>query len=370
MTPTPTPAPTPTLKLRDLAEALQCRLEGNGDLDISRVAGIERAQPGDLTFVDNPRYAPFLASTRASAVILSRDQPLPALPPAASLAVLRTDQPYVAFARAVALFAPAAARPKGVDALSAVAADATLGAEVSIGPFVTVGPGASVGARTTIQSHVAIGAGARIGEDCLLYSQISIRDRVAIGDRVIVHDGVVIGSDGFGFAKQPDGTHLKIPQTAGVVIEDDVEIGANTTIDRPAVGETRIRAGTKIDNLVHIAHGVSVGRRVLFAAQVGVSGSTVVEDDVILAGQVGVAGHLRLGKGVMATAQSGIPGSIEAGQYVSGSPAIPHQDWLKSAAAYRQLPALRKRVAELEHRIAQLQEKLEECRIRLNSQNQ
>ncbi len=354
------------LKLRDLAGQLQCRLEGDGSLDIQRVAGIEHAQPGDITFVDNPLYAPFLATTRASAVILTTDQRLPTTRDGAALAVLRSDHPYVTFAHAVALFAPATVPKKGIDPLSAVAADATLGADVSIGPFVTIGAGASIGARTTIHPQVAVGAGARIGDDCILYPQVSIRDRVAIGHRVIIHDGVVIGSDGFGFAKQPDGTHLKIPQTADVVIEDDVEIGANTTIDRPAVGETRIRAGTKIDNLVHIAHGVSVGRRVLFAAQVGVSGSTVVEDDVILAGQVGVAGHLRLGRGVVATAQSGIPSSIDAGQYVSGSPAIPHRDWLKSAAAYRQLPALRKRVAELEHRIAELEEKLEECRIRLN----
>jgi UDP-3-O-[3-hydroxymyristoyl] glucosamine N-acyltransferase len=356
--------PTPSMKLRDLAEALQCRLEGDGSLDIRRVCGIENAQPGDITFVDNPLYAPFLSTTRASAVILSASQPLPASRDT-PLAVLRSDHPYMAFARAVAVFAPAIAPKKGIDPQSAVAPDVSLGADVSIGPFVTIGAGASIGARTAIHAHVAIGPGARIGDECILYPQVSIRDRVTIGNRVILHDGVVVGSDGFGFAKQPDGTHLKIPQTADVVIEDDVEIGANSTIDRPAVGETRICAGTKIDNLVHIAHGVSVGRRVIFAAQVGISGSTVVEDDVILAGQVGVAGHLTLGKGVMATAQSGIPSSIDAGQYVSGSPAIPHQDWLKSAAAYRQLPALRKRVAELEHRIVELEEKLEECRIRL-----
>jgi UDP-3-O-[3-hydroxymyristoyl] glucosamine N-acyltransferase len=351
------------MKLRELAERLQCRLEGDGDIDVRRVAGIQHAQPGDITFIDNPRYVSFLATTHASAVILTPAQPLAS---GRALGVLRSDRPYVAFARALALFAPDAAQKAGIDPLSVIAADATVGAGVSIGPFVTVGAGASIGARTTIRPHVAIGAGASVGDDCVVYSHVSIRDRVAIGDRVIVHDGVVIGSDGFGFAKQADGTHLKIPQTAGVVIEDDVEIGANSTIDRPAVGETRIRAGTKIDNLVHIAHGVSVGQRVIFAAQVGVSGSTVVEDDVILAGQVGVAGHLRLGKGVMATAQSGIPNSVDAGQYVSGSPAIPHQDWLKSAAAYRQLPALRKRVAELEHTVAELEEKLEECRIRLN----
>ncbi len=358
------------MKLRDLADQLQCRLEGGaasnpGDIEIHRVSGIEHAQPGDLTFLDNPRYGSFLGTTRASAVIVSAAQ---AIPEGAALGVLRSGTPYIAFARAVALFAPPSTQKPGVDPLSSVATDATIGSGASIGPFVTVGAGASIGARTIVFPQAAIGAGVRVGDDCLVYAHVSLRDRVVIGHRVILHDGVVIGSDGFGFAKQADGTHLKIPQTAGVVIEDDVEIGANSTIDRPAVGETRVRAGTKIDNLVHIAHGVSVGQRVIFAAQVGVSGSTVVEDDVILAGQVGVAGHLRLGKGVMATAQSGIPGSIEAGQYVSGSPAMPHQDWLKASAAYRQLPALRKRVAELEHRIAELEEKLEECRSRLNPQ--
>ncbi len=354
------------MKLRELAETLQCRLEGDGDLDIHRVAGIEQAQAGDLTFVDNPRYVPFLGVTCASAVIVTTRQDVPA---GARFGVLRSDQPYVTFARAVAVFAPPPYQRPGVDPLSSVAPDASIGPGASIGPFVTVGAGASIGARTLVYPHVAIGAGAVIGDDCLVHAHVSIRERVTIGHRVILHDGVVVGSDGFGFARQSDGTHLKIPQTAGVVVEDDVEIGANTTIDRPAVGETRIRSGTKIDNLVQIGHGVSVGHRVLFAAQVGIAGSTVVEDDVVLAGQVGVAGHLRLGKGVVASAQTGIPNSVDAGQYVSGTPAIPNQDWLRASAAYRKLPLLKRRVAELEHRIAELEEKLEECRMRLNPQN-
>lgn len=345
------------MKLRELAGQLDCRLEGDGHLDITRVAGIDQARPGDITFVDNPRYVSHLATTQASAVIVADDL---AVPPGARFAVLRSRKPYVDFARAVALFLPSSAPARGVDTLSAIAPDAKIGPDVSIGPFVTIGPGASVGARTILYPHVAIGAGAAVGDDCIVHAQCSIRERAVVGHRVILHDGVVVGSEGFGFAKQADGTHLKIPQAAGVVVEDDVEIGANSTIDRPAVGETRIQAGTKIDNLVHIAHGVSVGRRVLLAAQVGISGSTVVEDDVILAGQVGVAGHLRIGKGAMATAQSGIPNSIDAGAYVSGSPAIPHKDWLKSAAAYQKLPALRQRVAELEHRLAELEEKLKE----------
>jgi UDP-3-O-[3-hydroxymyristoyl] glucosamine N-acyltransferase len=345
------------MTLRELADALQCRLEGDAAIEIVRVAGIDQAQHGDVTFVDNPRYIPRLSTTNASAVIVADDL---AIPDGTGFAVLRSKKPYVDFARAVTLFLPSSAPAKGIDALSVIAADARIGADVSIGPFVTVGAGASVGARTTLYPHVAIGPGAVVGDDCVIHSQCSIRERALVGSRVILHDGVVVGSEGFGFAKQADGTHLKIPQGAGVVIEDDVEIGANSTIDRPAVGETRIQAGTKIDNLVHIAHGVSIGRRVLLAAQVGISGSAVVEDDVILAGQVGVAGHLRVGKGAMATAQSGIPNSVDAGTYVSGSPAIPHQDWLKASAVYRQLPALRKRVAELERRLIELEEKLKE----------
>jgi UDP-3-O-[3-hydroxymyristoyl] glucosamine N-acyltransferase len=343
--------------LGELASQLGCRVEGDPTIDITKVAGIEQAQAGDVTFVDNPRYVPRLATTNASAVIVGEDIEVPS---GVRFAVLRSRTPYVDFARAVALFLPSSAPAKGIDTLSAIAPGAKIGAGVSIGPFVSIGPGASVGDRTILYPHVTIGAGASVGDDCLIHAQCSIRERALVGNRVILHDGVVVGSDGFGFAKQADGTHLKIPQAAGVVIEDDVEIGANSTIDRPAVGETRIQAGTKIDNLVHIAHGVSIGRRVLLCAQVGVSGSAVVEDDVILAGQVGVAGHLRIGKGAMATAQSGIPNSVDAGQYVSGSPAIPHRDWLKASAAYRQLPALRQRVAELERKLIELEEKLKE----------
>jgi UDP-3-O-[3-hydroxymyristoyl] glucosamine N-acyltransferase len=351
------------LKLRDLADRLRCRLEGDGDVEIRRVAGIEHAQPGDLTFVANPRYGALLGQTRASAVILSAGQT--GRPPA-SAAILRSDDPYLSFAQAVGLLTNTSAPAPGIDRLSSVAADAALGADVSIGPFAVIGAGVSIGARTTIYSHAVIGPGARVGDDCVIHSHVSIRERVQIGHRVVVQDGAVIGSDGFGFVKRGDGTHLKIPQHADVIVEDDVEIGANTTIDRPAVGETRIRAGAKIDNLVQIAHGVTVGARALLAAQVGIAGSTTLDDDVVLAGQVGVAGHLTIGKGVVATAQSGIPNSIEPGELVSGYPAIANRDWLKSSAIFRQLPALKSRVAELERRIAELEEKLAAWRIPLD----
>ena len=204
---------------------------------------------------------------------------------------------------------------------------------------------------------MTIGPGAIVGEECVVHAGVSIRERVAIGSRVVIQDGAVIGSDGFGFAHRADGTHHKIPQIGGVVVEDDVEIGANATIDRPAVGETRIGAGTKIDNLVQVAHGVTVGRDVLLAAQVGIAGSTTIEDRVTLAGQVGVAGHLTLGKGVVATAQSGIPNSVEPGAFISGYPAIDNREWLKASALFRKLPDLKKTLADLQKRLDALEEK-------------
>jgi UDP-3-O-[3-hydroxymyristoyl] glucosamine N-acyltransferase len=350
------------LKLRDIAERLNCRLEGDaGEIDIVRVAGLEHAQPGDLTFLANPRYHALLKTTRASAIILGAGDSEPAPCP-----VLRSDNPRLSFALAVGLFSTPAPPVRGVDRLSSVAKDAVLGADVSIGPFAVVGAGAAVGARTIVYPHVVIGAGAHIGDECVLHARVSIREGVTLGNRVVIQDGAVVGSDGFGFVKRADGSYMKIPQPAAVVIEDDVEIGANTTIDRPSVGETRIHAGAKIDNLVQIAHGVSVGRNTLLAAQVGIAGSSVVEDDVTLAGQVGVSGHLRIGKGAVATAQTGIPNSVDPGAFVSGYPAIPNREWLKSSAVFQQLPALKKRVVQLEERIVELEEQLTECRTRLD----
>ena len=345
------------MNLRELAERLQCRLDGDGDIVVTRVAGIERAEPGDLTFIANPKYHGFLHTTRASAVLVAPGVDRPEGGPS----LLVCDRPYLAFAQALGLLIDAGGPSPGIDPSSVVAADAQLGGQVSIGALAVIGSRARIGARTIVYPGCIIGPGAVIGDDCVIHSRVSVRERVQLGNRVVVQDGAVIGSDGFGFVKQADGTHLKIPQHADVIIEDDVEIGANTTIDRPAVGETRIRAGAKIDNLVQVAHGVSVGERVLFAAQVGIAGSTVIEDDVVLAGQVGVAGHLKIGKGVVATAQTGVPNSVDPGVMISGYPAIPNRDWLKSSAIFRHLPALKKRVVELEQRIAELEEKLNAC---------
>jgi UDP-3-O-[3-hydroxymyristoyl] glucosamine N-acyltransferase len=351
------------LKLKHLAERIDCRLEGDGSLDISRVAGIEQAGPGDLTFVANAKYLGRAATTRASAVILGMTDTIEG----ASFAVLRSANPYLAFAKALQFFVEPPARPsRGIDRLALVAPTATLGPDASVAPFAVIGDGASIGARVVVFPHVVIGPGAVIGDDCVLHARVSIRERVKIGDRVVVLDGAVIGSDGFGFVRQADGEHMKIPQTADVVIEHDVEIGANSTIDRPAVGETRVRAGTKIDNLVHIAHGVQIGYRNLLAAQVGIAGSTVVEDDVMMGGQVGITGHVHVGKGAMFSAKTGVTGNVDPGVLMSGYPSLPNQEWRKTQVLVRHLPEMKKRVAELEQRIAELEEKLAVCLTRLD----
>jgi len=334
--------------LREIADRLECRLEGDGDIDIVRVAGIQDAGPGDLTFVANAKYEKALPATRASAVIL-RDDSL-----TAPCAVLRTRDPYLAFARAVALFTPNERPAPGIDAHAAIASDAHIGQNVSIGPFVAIGQGASIGDGTIIFPNVTIGPGARIGAECVIHSNVSIRERVTIGNRVILQNGVVIGADGYGFVRRGDGTHEKIPQVATVVIEDDVELGANTTVDRPAVGETRIRAGTKIDNLVQIGHGVTVGRNVLMAAQVGIAGSTSIGDDVTFGGQVGVGGHLTIGRGAVAVGQSGVTNSLDAGEMVAGYPAIDAREWRKASVVFRRLPELKRRIEQLEARLADL----------------
>ena len=336
------------MKLRELAERLDCRLEGNGDIDIVRVAGIQDAAAGDVTFLANPKYEKTLQETQASAVILND------VAPPAPCAMLRAKDPYLAFARAVALFAPAWRPAAGVHALAAVAADAQVGSGVSIGAFVSIGEGAAIGDRTVIFPNVTIGPGTRVGSDCVIHSNVSLRERITIGDRVVLQNGVVVGGDGYGFVRRGDGTHEKIPQIATVVIEDDVELGANTTVDRPAIGETRIASGTKIDNLVMIGHGVTVGRNVLMAAQVGIAGSTDVDDDAIFGGQVGVGGHLTIGRGAVAVGQSGVTNSLEPGVMVAGYPAIDNREWRKASVLFRRLPELKRRIEALEALVVSL----------------
>jgi UDP-3-O-[3-hydroxymyristoyl] glucosamine N-acyltransferase len=254
---------------------LGCQLDGDGTIDVVRVASLADAGPGDITFLHTSKYASQLATTRASAVIAHESVA------AAPCAILRTTQPYLAFADALALLSAPHRPEPGISPLASVAASAHIGAEVFIGPFVCIGADTRISARVILEPHVVIGRGVSIGADSILRAHVSVRDGVEIGARVHIQDGAVIGSDGYGFARRPDGTHQKIPQGGRVVLEDDVEIGAQTAIDRPAVGETRIGQGTKIDNLVQIAHGVHLGRNVLMAAQSGVAGSTTIGDAVV-----------------------------------------------------------------------------------------
>ena len=337
------------MRLDELARRLGCRLDGDGAIDVHRVVGLDEAGPGDVSFLANPKYAGRLAATRASAVIVQEDAA------GAPCATLRSANPYLTFAEAIACLTPPAVPRPGISAHAVVDPSAAVGPDVSIGPFVVIGARATIGARSILHPHVTVGADAVIGADCVLHAQVSIREHVALGDRVVVQDAAVIGSDGFGFAHRADGTHHKIPQVGGVVIEDDVEIGAHTAIDRPAVGETRIAAGAKIDNLVQIAHGVKVGRNSLLAAQVGIAGSTVIGEGVTFAGQSGAVGHVHIGNGVVVTAKAAVTHDVDSGQVVAGFPAMDIADWRRSEVLVRKLPELRKQLADLEARLAAIE---------------
>jgi UDP-3-O-[3-hydroxymyristoyl] glucosamine N-acyltransferase len=339
------------VKLSELAARLGCQLEGDGDVEITRVATLEQAGPGDLAFLANTKYGSQLSTSRASAIIVGPG--VDGVPGAA----LRSANPYLAFARATGLLHPSTRPAAGVHHTAIVAADAVVGSDVTIGPYVVVDTGARVGERCIIHAHTVIGSGAVLGADCLVHARVSIREGVQIGRRVVIQDGAVVGSDGFGFAPRGDGTFEKIPQVAVVIVEDDVEIGANTTIDRPAVGETRIRAGTKIDNLVQIAHGVVVGRNTMLAAQVGIAGSSVVGDDVMLGGQVGVTGHVTVGDRVKASAKTGVTGNVPADSFITGYPHMDNLEWRKAYAVFRRLPDMRKQLSALEARLAALEAK-------------
>jgi UDP-3-O-[3-hydroxymyristoyl] glucosamine N-acyltransferase len=333
------------MTLAELADRLGCRLEGDGAATIVGVADLATARPDQIALFAHPRYKADAAATRAGGVIVAEDAPALARP------VLRARSPFLAFARALAHFHTPPRPAAGISPRADVAADAVVDPAATVGPFVAVGAGARVGAGTILASHVAIGAGAVVGRDCHLHAHVSIRDGCVLGDRVVVQNGAVIGSDGFGFTRDADGRHVKVPQVGIVVLEDDVEIGANTTIDRATVGETRVGAGTKIDNLVQVGHNCRIGRDVLLAAQVGLSGSATLEDRVTLGGQVGVQGHIVIGRGAVAAGQSGVTNSVEPGRFVTGYPAIDNRAWRKASVVFAQLPALRERLKAIERRL-------------------
>jgi UDP-3-O-[3-hydroxymyristoyl] glucosamine N-acyltransferase len=333
------------LKLSEIAARLDCVLNGKGDVDIAAVVGIEDAGPGNLTFVSNPKYAAKAKTTQAAAVIVAPE--FPELP----MPTLRHSNPYLTFARAIELFYTPPASAPGIDATARIAASAKIGEGASIGPYVVIEDDVVIGPHCTLYPFVHIARGASIGHDFRAYSHCSVREYCRIGNNVILQDGAKIGSDGFGYAKNGDGSYYKIVQSGIVVLEDDVEVGANATIDRATIGETRIRKGAKIDNLVQIGHSSDVGENTLLCAQVGLAGSSKIGRDVVLAGQVGVAGHLTIGDGAIATAQTGIPNDVEAKVVVSGYPAIDNRSWLKSSAIFKRLPQILKRIETIEKKL-------------------
>jgi UDP-3-O-[3-hydroxymyristoyl] glucosamine N-acyltransferase len=332
------------VKLSDIAARLNCVLKGDGSVEITRVIGIDEAAAGDLTFVSNPKYAAKARTTRAGAIIVPPDFP------EIETATLRCTNPYLAFARAVELFYQPPVPASGVDSTARISSSAQIGEGASIAPFVVIEDDVQIGKHCALYPFVHISRGARIGDDFKAYANVSVREFCRIGNNVILQDGVKIGTDGFGYAKKEDGSYYKIVQSGVVVIEDDVEVGANATIDRATIGETRIRRGAKIDNLVQVGHASDVGEDTLLCAQVGLAGSSKIGRSVILTGQVGVAGHLEIGDRVVATAQTGIPNSIEADKVVSGYPAIDNKLWLKSSALFKRLPELLKRIEALERK--------------------
>jgi UDP-3-O-[3-hydroxymyristoyl] glucosamine N-acyltransferase len=341
-------------RLGDLATHVGGELLGDAELFINGLNGLAEARPGDVSFYGNTKYRRQYEATQASAVLVGSGEPA-----REGVALIRVPNPHLAFARLLKLFQQPEPLTAGVSPQAHVHPRAYVHREATVMAGATVGQGATVGARTVLFPGVYVGPGARVGEDCVLYPNVTVAERCLVGSRVILHSSCVVGADGFGFAFNPEGEHgpehFKIPQTGIVRIEDDVEVGACTCIDRATIGETVIGRGTKIDNLVQIAHNVKVGPLTLICAQAGVSGSAELGTGVVLAGQVGVVGHIRVGDMAKVGAQSGVAHDVEDGQVVSGSPAIPHREWLRSSAALGQLADLVKEVRALRRRVEQLE---------------
>ena len=341
------------LTVKELAERLGCAYEGDGGTVIARVAALDKAVTGrgDLVFMAGPKFRPLLEATAAAAAILAPGEAFERLP------VLRAANPQLAFVRATEIFHPAVRPSPGVHPTASIAPTARLGRNVSVGAGSVVGEGADIGDGTVVHPLVSIYPRAKIGADCILHSHVSLREGVKLGDRVILHNGVVIGGDGYGYIKGDDGRYVKIPQIGTVVIEDDVEIGANSAVDRAALGETVIRRGTKIDNLVTVAHNVEIGENVLLVAQAGVAGSSKVGRNSILSGQVGVPDHIEIGENVIIAAKTGVTNNIPSGSFVSGSPHLDVRIWRKFWACAPQLYDLIKDVKKLRARVEVLERK-------------
>ena len=335
--------------LETVAKAIDGTIVGDGSIEITGCAGIREAREGELTFLAHPRYEEYLEHTRASAVIVAENHR------DTRKTLVQNPNPYLAYLKAVRFFQGEACPPApGIHASAVVAESARIDPTAQVGPHVVVEEGASIGPRSAIQAGSYIGANAKIGADCFLYPNVTLREGCILEDRVIVHPGAVIGSDGFGYVR--DGSvNRKLPQVGNVVVEEDVELGACVTIDRATTGTTRIGAGSKIDNLVQIAHNVQIGRNCIIVAQVGISGSTVLGDDVTLAGQVGIVGHIEIGSGAMVGAKSGVSKSIPAGERMFGIPAQPLGLAKRIEASIRNLPELIQTVRRLKRRVDELE---------------
>jgi UDP-3-O-[3-hydroxymyristoyl] glucosamine N-acyltransferase len=339
-----------TKKLADLASDLGAEVVGNGDLEICGVRPLDTAEAEHLSFLHNPKYVKEAQSSAAGAILVADSKMLP------ERTLLVCPEPYLALARALEIFHPVVHPEPGVHPSAVVADTASVGEGASIGPLASVADGATLGDRSVVGAGCVLGRGVEIGADCILHPRVVVAERCRVGDRCIIHSGTVIGSDGFGFATV-DGIHHKMPQVGIVVVEDDVELGANVCVDRAALGETRIGRGTKVDNLVQIAHNVVIGEHCLLVAQVGISGSTHIGHHTVFAGQSACAGHLKIGSGVVLAARAAAFKDIPDGVTVSGAPARPLRDWLKANANLQRLDGLRDKVKELEMRLAELEER-------------
>jgi UDP-3-O-[3-hydroxymyristoyl] glucosamine N-acyltransferase len=336
------------MKLGEIAKRLACQLEGEPGIEIHGVAGITQAVAGQLTFVSNPRYRQSTRNTRASAVILAGDAVIerdPGLPP---LAALRSANPYLDFARAMEIFFQPPQYAPGIHPTAVIAPSAKIGDRAHVGPYCFVDEGVTIGKDAVLHSFVTVYRNAKIGDSFFAHAHAVVREGCRIGNRVLLQNGVIVGGDGFGFAKQADGRWHKMLQTGITVLGDDVEIQANSCVDRATIGHTQIHRGAKLDDLVLVGHGATVGEDTLLCGQVGLAGTTEIGNGCILGGQVGCSGHFKVGNGAMLTPQSGVPSDIPAGEVYSGSPAVEHRQWMKNSAALNLLPELIKTVRKLQ----------------------
>ena len=345
--------------LREIAQLISGEIVGDADLIITGFAGIEEAKPGDLTFVAHPKYFSLVQETKASAIIAPREML------ADGISIIRTDNPSLAFTR---VLSNALEKPphlfQGIHPTAIVSPQAIIGNEVTIGPYTVIEPDVKIGERTIIYNGCYVGQGTVLGEDCVIYSNVTIRSNVSIGRRVVIHSSTVVGNDGFGFVNV-QGVHQRVPQIGTVEIHDNVEIGANVTIDRARLDKTVIGQGTKIDNLVQIAHNVKIGKHCIICSQVGIAGSTIIEDHVTLAGQVGIAGHLTIGSGSVVASGSGVPSSIPPQSTYWGFPAKPHLQAKRVNACVQRLPHYVKVINALKKMFDDLKKKMEELEVKL-----